>query len=57
MKHTFKRAMMELQEVRKQDFHALCRVKINYFTRKRKLPLKELVLSVIARKGKTLVME
>ena len=57
MKHTFKRAMMELQEVRKQDFHALCRVKMNYFTRKRKLPLKELVLSVIARKGKTLVME
>lgn len=57
MKHTFKRAMMELQEVRKQDFHILCRVKMNHFTRKRKLPLKELVLSIVARKGKTLVME
>ena len=57
MKHTFIRAMMELQEVRKQDFHVLCRVKPNHFTRNRKLPLKELALSIIARKGKTLVME
>jgi len=49
--------MIELQEVRKQDFHTRCRVEANHFTRKRKLPLKELVLSIVARKGKTLVME
>lgn len=57
MRHTFKRAMIELREIQSHDFHALCRIKMNYFKRKRKLPLNELLLSVISRKGKTLVME
>ena len=49
--------MIELCEVRKEQFIIFCKIRENHFIRKRKMPLNTLLLSVIARKGKTLVME
>ncbi len=48
----------DIEHVQKNSFVSYCRkVKENHFTRKRKMPLKELLLSILNRKGLTLVME
>jgi hypothetical protein len=49
---------MELRLVQSSAFAGKCRlIKDSHFTRKRKMPLSNLILSVLSRKGVTMVME
>jgi len=57
VKNSYRRAMIELQEVKKDSYIDMCKGDKNHFTRKRKLPLHLLILSVLARRGRTAVME
>lgn len=58
MKNSQKRAMQDLEETRNQYYVELCRGNTsNSFIRQRKLPLQDVLQSIINRKGLTLTLE
>ena len=57
VRNSYKRAMIELLEVKKDSYANISKDHEKHFTRKRKMPLGRLVLSVLARKGRTAVIE
>ena len=58
MKASQKRAMQDIDEMDRDSFVNICRDKGSHaFTRKRKMPLNDVVLSIINRKGLTLSLE
>ena len=57
MRNSYRRAMIELHEVKTDSYIDICRGDENHFTRKRKMPLHLLILSVLAKRGRTAVME
>ena len=58
VRNSSKRLNRDLSYLRQPDFIQLCRrLKDSHFTRNRKMPLENLLISVPARKGRTLQME
>jgi hypothetical protein len=49
--------LKDITAVKSDDFASLCRLKSHYFTRRRKLPPGPLLLSVLARRGRSLALE
>lgn len=58
MKYSQKRALLDISKINSDEFKVFCRSgKDNYFIRNRKMPLPDLLLSMINRKGLTLTLE
>ena len=58
MKHSQKRIFMDIEKMTSDEFKAFCRSgNKNYFTRIRKMPLQDLLFTMINRKGLTLALE
>ena len=58
MKHSQKRTFMDIEKMSSDEFKAFCRSgNKNYFTRIRKMPLQDLLFTMINRKGLTLALE
>lgn len=58
MKRPVKRAYSDLEHMRQAEFQQKCRlIKQSHFTRNRKMPLRNLILSIPFRKGRTLHVE
>ena len=58
MRHSESRIFSDMVYAKTTDFLTLCRaLKDTHFTRKRKMPLDNLMLTVLFRKGRTLHME
>ena len=58
MKHSQKRTFMDIEKMTSDEFKAFCRSgNKNYFTRIRKMPLQDLLFTMINRKGLTLALE
>ena len=58
VRNSTKRLNSDLSYLRQPDFIQLCRrLKSSHFTRNRKMPLENLLISVLARKGRTLQIE
>ena len=58
MKHSQKRTFMDIEKMNSDEFKAFCRSgNKNYFTRIRKMPLQDLLFTMINRKGLTLALE
>ena len=58
MKHSQKRIFMDIEKMISDEFKAFCRSgNKNYFTRIRKMPLQDLLFTMINRKGLTLALE
>lgn len=58
MKNSQKRAMLDIDKINSNDFKNFCRFyKENHFTRNRKMPLEDLLFTMINRKGLTLTLE
>ena len=55
MKHSQKRTFMDIEKMSSDEFKAFCRLgNKNHFTRIRKMPLQDLLFTMINRKGLTL---
>ena len=58
MKHSQKRTFMDIEKMSSDEFKAFCRLgNKNHFTRIRKMPLQDLLFTMINRKGLTLALE
>ena len=58
MKHSQKRIFMDIEKMTSDEFKAFCRSgNKNYFIRIRKMPLQDLLFTMINRKGLTLALE
>ena len=58
MKHSQNRTFMDIQKIKSNEFKVFCRSSNkNYFTRVRKMPLHDLLFTMINRKGLTLALE
>ena len=58
MKHSQKRTFMDIEKMSSDKFKAFCRSgNKNHLTRIRKLPLQDLLFTMINRKGLTLALE
>ena len=58
MKYSQKRALLDISKINSDEFKVFCRSgKDNYFIRNRKMPLPDLLLTMINRKGLTLTLE
>ena len=58
MKHSQKRTFMDIEKMSSNEFKAFCRSgNQNHFTRIRKMPLQDLLFTMINRKGLTLALE
>ena len=58
MKHSQKRTFMDIEKMSSDEFKAFCRSgNKNHFTRIRKMPLQDLLFTMINRKGLTLALE
>ena len=58
MKHSQKRTFMDIEKMNSNEFKAFCRSgNQNHFTRIRKMPLQDLLFTMINRKGLTLALE
>ena len=58
MKHSQKRTFMDIEKMNSNEFRAFCRSgNQNHFTRTRKMPLQDLLFTMINRKGLTLALE
>ena len=58
MKHSQKRTFMDIEKMTSDEFKAFCRLgNKNHFTRIRKMPLQDLLFTMINRKGLTLALE
>ena len=58
MKNSQKRAMLDIDKINSNDFKNFCRFnKENHFIRNRKMPLPDLLFTMINRKGLTLTLE
>ena len=58
MKHSQKRTFMDIEKMNSNEFKAFCRSgNQNHFTRTRKMPLQDLLFTMINRKGLTLALE
>ena len=52
MKHSQKRTFMDIEKMSSDEFKAFCRLgNKNHFTRIRKMPLQDLLFTMINRKG------
>ena len=58
MKYSQKRALLDIGKINSKEFKDFCRLgKESYFTRNRKMPLHDLLFTMINRKGLTLALE
>lgn len=58
VRHSEMRILNDMEHSSRGSFIAMCRaLKGSHFTRKRKMPLDKLMLTVLFRKGRTLIME
>ena len=58
MKYSQKRVLLDMEKINSNEFKDFCRLgKENYFTRNRKMPFQDLLLTMINRKGLTLALE
>lgn len=58
MKYSQKRALLDMEKIESDEFKIFCRYgNKNHFTRNRKMPLRDLLFTMINRKGLTLALE
>lgn len=57
MRKSQKRFIMDIDRIQSDEYASICRIAQNDFIRNRKMPLQDLLLSMINRKGLTLTLE